>query len=384
MLDQPEIYRKPSSMDGILADLEKYGVSRNSGFVPEKGSKRLPQPFQPWEDLNACLSAKLTCGVLLNEIVSLPTFPIEELHEEYQWQRAYIVLAFITHAVVHGHHQTTVPAVLAEPFLIVCDHLGIRPVLSYVGLCLYNWSRGDNQKLLHGLTSEMSFTGTPDEAAFYLVPVLVELAGGQLPDLLIQTLIAAARGDWDVVTHNLDECLKAIKAMSEVLGELNLCRPQVFYERIRPYIAGLDVAFERIDNIPLQVKQAGGSAVQSSLFMFLDHVLGVSHDLALLSESRNYMPGGHRRFLEEIATQPSLLDLIREQVAASTARSRLVECRDELQKWRSKHMAIVTRYVVLPAQSAARAKGKDTLQITGTAGSSPLPFLKQVKSDTAL
>lgn len=373
-------------MDVILADLEKYGLSRNTGFVPDKGSKRLPQLFQPWEDLATSISAKLASGALLDGLVSLPAFPVKELHEEYQWQRAYIVLAFLAHAVVHGHNQTAVPAVLAEPFLIVCDHLGVRPVLSYVGLCLYNWSRCDNQKFLHGLKSELSFTGTPDEAAFYLVPVLVELVGGHLPDLLMRTLIAAARGDWDLVTHSLDECSKSIKAMSEVLSELSLCRPQVFYGQIRPYVAGIDVAFERIDNTPLQVKQAGGSAAQSSLFMFLDHVLGVGHDSAILSEMKNYMPGGHRRFLEEIATQPSLLDLIGDQVTASTARSRLVECREELQKWRSKHIAIVTRYIVLPAQSAARAKGKDTctLQVVGTAGSSPLPFLKQVKNDTPL
>lgn len=371
-------------MDVILAELEEYGVSRKTGFVPDQGSKRLPHLYQPWEDLATSLPVKLASGAPLDDFVSLPAFPVEHLCQEHQWQRAYIVLAFLIHAVVHGHHQTTVPVVLAEPFLIVCSHLGVQPVLSYAGLCLYNWSRCDDQKLLHGLRSEMSFTGTLDEAAFYLVPVLVELVGGHLPDLLTRTLIAAAEGDWGLVAHNLNNCSKTIKAMPDVLGELSLCHPQVFYEQVRPYIAGIDVAFERTNDIPLQVKQAGGSAVQSSLFMFLDHVLGVTHDFAILKEMRTYMPGGHRRFLEKIAAQPSLLDLMGDQEAASDARSKLVECREELQRWRGKHIAIVTRYIVLPAHAAARAKGKDTIQITGTAGSSPLAFLKQVKKDTAL
>lgn len=368
----------------ILTKLERYGISRQTGFLPDEGSEQLPPSFLDWQLLASTIPDKVLDGSLLRELSVLGAFPVEELQGSCQWQRAYVLLAFLTHAVVHGCQEKTVPAKLAEPFLAVCSHMEIEPVLSYAGLCLFNWSRCGRQDLLGGLQCEFSFTGTPDEAAFYLVPVLVELKGGRLPALLTQTLGAAARGDWSTVTQDLGLCSRTITDMTGCLDHLSLCQPNVFYNQIRPFIAGLDVSFERTSDVPLRVKQTGGSAVQSTLFMFLDHVLGVSHRSQMLADMRAYMPGGHRRFLEDITAQPSLQTLMETHHAPSEAWSRLMDCREKLRIWRSRHMAVVTRYIVLPAQAVARVDGREGVNISGTAGSSPLSFLKQMKEDTIL
>lgn len=368
----------------MLINLEKYGVSKDTGFVPAQGTQKLPVYYKPWEDVARGLSIKLNSGTFSQELDLLPALSVDHLCDEHQWQRAYILLAFLIHALVHGSHRTTVPAVLSVPFLAVCDHLGLRPVLSYAGLCLYNWATGGDEQVLQGLEVEMSFTGTQDEAAFYLVPVLVELAGGRLPALMLKTLIAAGERDWSFVSRNLETCTETIATMTVTLGQLSLCHPQVFYHQIRPYIAGLDVDFERADDSPLHVKQPGGSAVQSSLFMFIDHVLGVAHDNPMLEDMRLYMPRGHRRLLEEISAQPSLTDLMEIHDAPSDVLEKLAVCRNTLQSWRSRHIAVVMRYIVLPAQAAAKDKNKEAVQVAGTAGSSPLRFLKQLKEDTTL
>lgn len=48
--------------------------------------------------------------------------------------------------VIHGHypcyHEKLIPLAPSEPFLKICDRLGVEPVLRYASLCLYNWGGG--------------------------------------------------------------------------------------------------------------------------------------------------------------------------------------------------------------------------------------------------
>lgn len=371
-------------MAGLLKELESYGLSKQNGFVPEKPSQRLSKYYDPWEDILATLHVQLREGTLLKAISQLPILELDYLRRDNDWQRAYVTLAFLVHAVVHGCKETKVPLALSGPFIGVCEHLGIQPVVTYSGLCLYNWHSTSDRQVFSGLQCPASFTGTIDEDSFYLVPVLVERASGKVTAQLLEAHIAAQQRDWNTVASYLDACAIALKSMYDALDELSLCNPEIFYHQIRPHIAGLDVDFERRNDVPLRIKLVGGSAGQSAFFQYLDHMLGVKHDTPLLKEMRAYMPGKHREFLDRVHELPSLAELAGRGNAGNEIELKFDECRALLRKWRDRHIAIVTRYIMLPAQAAARKQNGKIAEVAGTAGSSPVTFLKQVRNDTTI
>lgn len=369
-------------MADLLRDLENYGLSRKTGFVPDKPSQRLFKYYDTWEDTLAALPLQLREGTLLKTISQLSVLELDYLRRDSDWQRAYVVLAFLVHAVVHGCKATKVPLALSAPFIGVCEHLGIQPVVTYAGLCLYNWHTTSERQVLSGLQCPASFTGTIDEDSFYLVPVLVELASGKVTAQLLEAHIAATKGDWQVATSYLNACTVGLSSMYDALDELSLCNPDVFYHQIRPHFAGYNVDFETHDGVPLRINLVGASAGQTAFFQFLDHMLGIEHDTSLLKEMRAYMLGKHRDFLERTHKLPSLPELADLGNAGTEIQVKLDECRALLRRWRDRHIAIVTRYVMLPAQAAVRKENGKVVEVAGTAGSSPITFLKQVRNDT--
>jgi len=275
-------------VDSII--LREFDISPSLGFLPSSPPlARLPEEYNPWEQVASDLPGLIAQqGQLRKTIESLPTIETTYLTSHPQWRRAYVLLAFMTHGYVWGPGGTvaTVPPALSEPFLQVCTHLGMQPVLSYAGLCLWNWettkSEASPSHDLCNLRTFASFTGTADEAAFYLVPVMVEAKGGHLVASLLNAIEAGTRGDWEDVSAALEHCEGVIRQMSDVLGLLNSnCDPMVFFERLRPFLAGLEVKFARANGAEMHVKCVGGSAAQSTLFMSIDRLLGVKHHSTL-------------------------------------------------------------------------------------------------------
>ncbi len=71
------------------------------------------------------------------------------------------------------------------------------------------------------------------------------------------------------------------------------------------------------------------------------------------------------------------------------------ECLRQLQRWRSSHIAIVSKYIVRPARLAKRNESSvderssnvvfeavDGEDLKGTAGSALIPFLRQSRDET--
>lgn len=368
-------------MTTLIDGFRSFEISRDYGFVPDRPSQALGPAFGAWESVAAALPQHLTKGTLQTSICNLPSFEVSRLDQPGQWQRAYIILAFLTHGWVHGCVRNTVPPILAEPLLHVCHHMGMKPVLSYAGLCLYNWVEGSGEGTLCGHQAAITFTGTFDEAVFYLVPVLVEKEGGILVSRLLEAQETASKHEWGHVLAILDITLGRLKAMGKSLEELKAVNPDNFYHQIRPYVAGLNVTLERDIEEDVKINLVGGSAGQSSLFQVLDYLLGVRHVSGLPSDMRPYMPGAHRQFLDELEKLPSIGELLKPCDVDSVIQNRLQECLSELRNWRRKHIAIVTRYIMLPAQAEARRNGTQG-SVLGTAGSSPVAFLKEMRNDT--
>ena len=145
---------------------------------------------------------------------------------------------------------------------------------------------------------------------------------------------------------------------------------------MQAFPAGL--LYEGVDSEPLQYY--GSSAAQSSSVHAFDVFLGGTHtgsNAEFLQTMRHYMPAKHRDFLEALTWQLS----VRQYIKQSKDRS-LIACYsgavEVLAHFRSEHVILVTRYIVLQKRHSVNA----SLDLRGTGGTPLMPFLKQVRDDT--
>ena len=119
------------------------------------------------------------------------------------------------------------------------------------------------------------------------------------------------------------------------------------------------------------------------------------------------MPGPHARFLRDVASAANIRDFVKENSDNHPLSIAYDACISMLSNFRDKHIALVTRYIILPSRelrnrncsqppTAVRQKKnlavvsenrgdekiKDGEQLTGTGGSSLIPFLKQARDET--
>ncbi|OAP55162.1 hypothetical protein AYL99_10862 [Fonsecaea erecta] len=385
-----------------LPDPQDYDVDSVLGFVAPKPTE-LPGYYAPWCELISDLPRLLQAKTLQTRVNDLEILTTDHLTTHAHWQRAYVVLGYLTQAFIwqdKSKPSEVIPASLAEPFLDVCHYLGMKPVLAYAGLCLWNWVQTDQDTCLHPsqalanfqvIRSFASFTHTRDEDAFNLVPVMVEVQGAKLLKLMLDTIAAVQNGEILDLVSVFDVCATTLTAMGETLSVLHRnCEPMLFFQQIRPMLGGSagaeekglpnGVALERSDGSRVLIKCAGGSAGQSSLFQLLDRMFGVRHESRMLLEMRAYMPKKHRDFLEAVELMPSLRDIIERHPEDNSLRCAFQGAIEAFQKWRTKHVIIVSRFIVRPA--AAEVTDKSVTQQRGTAGSLPIPFLKKYRDET--
>lgn len=84
--------------------LEDYTVSLRNGFLPDTiPLAHLPEPYyNPWECIAADLPELIRTGRIREEVEGLPVLSTDKLHTEAEWRRAYVLLAFFTHAYIWG------------------------------------------------------------------------------------------------------------------------------------------------------------------------------------------------------------------------------------------------------------------------------------------
>ena len=282
------------------------------------------------------------------------------------------------------------------------------------------------------------FTGSIDESWFYLVSVAIEARGALLfYRSCLLPLKQLVMKDSATVTA----CLRAFAERLDDLGTLlqrmhESCDPQVFYHRIRPFLAGSKNMEEAgLPNGVLYVdstgseeyrQYSGGSNAQSSIIQFFDIILGIEHRPTgakkdpssesevegrapppkhnFLLEMRKYMPGPHRRFLGDV----TMVANIRDYVGANTNIKELTlaydACLAMLRAFRDKHINIVSRYIIIKSRESrslsrsgspvetrkkldiATSSRQDGLsarkKLKGTGGTALIPFLKQARDET--
>lgn len=384
-----------------IPKLADYGIIPARGFLPDVlPLTRLPDPYyNKWEAITANLQSLILSGRLRGVIDGLPILATTGLQHAAEWRRAYSLLIFMAHGYIWGGDSPSdrLPPCISVPLLEVSAHLEVPPVATYAGLCLWNFKRlfnNENNEDLDNLATLNTFTGSSDESWFYLVSVAIESKGASSIPLMLTAMAAARDGDAGTVQRCLRQFAEGLDAIGVLLQRMHdHCHPTVFYDRIRPFLAGSKNMAEA--GLPHGVfydigsgrgeyrQYSGGSNAQSSIIQFFDVALGIEHrptgekrnrDSASASESdsrgrapaprhnfimdmRNYMPGPHARFLKDVSSVANIRDFVESNPDNQHLRLAYDACLAMLSNLRDKHIAIVTRYIVTPSR-AVRARSR--------------------------
>jgi indoleamine 2,3-dioxygenase len=140
------------------------------------------------------------------------------------------------------------------------------------------------------LRALITFTGTEDESWFFIVSNAMEARAAPVITAMLAALKAIDDEDSEVVIESLSFLSQSLLEIASLLERMDeRCDPQVFYHRIRPFLAG-----SLNDHLPKGVfydegngngawrKYRGGSNGQSSLIQFFDAILGVVHEKTIV------------------------------------------------------------------------------------------------------
>ncbi|KAI1357385.1 indoleamine 2,3-dioxygenase [Xylaria arbuscula] len=422
--------------------LSDYGISPTHGFLPDiLPLTRLPDPYyNKWESIASNLQSLILSKRLRGVIDRLPVFSTIGLEHDAEWRRAYMLLTFFAHGYIWGGDAPCdrVPPSISAPLSKICEHLEIPPVSTYAACVLWNFKPlfiDEGIDDLDNLSTLLTFTGSLDESWFYLVSVAIEARGGPIITLMLTALAAAREGGSATVTR----CLHAFAERLDDLGELlrrmhEQCDPGFFYRRIRTFLAGSKnmaeaglphgVIYDDGTGNSDYVQYSGPSNAQSSLIQFFDLILGIEHRPTgekanpapeaeregrsaapkhnFIRDMRRYMPGPHARFLEHVGRVANIREFVEERRATDKPLSIAYDaCLAMLRVFRDIHIAIVTRYIVLPSrENRARSRSRSpeavrnrqnlatasrleqAKKVKGTGGTALIPFLKQARDET--
>ena len=321
----------------------------------------------------------------------------------------------------------------------ISHYLEVPPVATYAAVCLWNFKPlfiDEHVDNLENLATLTTFTGSIDESWFYLVSVAIEARGAPILPLMLEAIQAARANDSATVTR----CLRGFAERLDDLGTLlqrmhESCDPQVFYNRIRPFLAGSKnmaeaglpngVIYEDGTGTEQYRQYSGGSNAQSSIIQFFDIILGIEHRPTgekkdesatqlegtapppkhnFLLEMRKYMPGPHRRFLEDVSRVANIRGYVETHRQDRSLTLAYDACLAMLRAFRDKHINIVSRYIIIKSrESRSHSRSKSPVaerrkldiatssrqsndaskkNLTGTGGTALIPFLKQARDET--
>lgn len=434
--------------------LSDYGISPEHGFLPDVlPLTRLPDPYyNKWEAVAANLQALVLSRRLRGVVDHLPVLSTVGLEHDAEWRRAYSLLCFMAHGYIWGGDQPceTLPPPITVPLLEISEKLELPPVATYAAVCLWNFKPlfvDEGIESLDNLATLSTFTGSIDESWFYLISVAIESTGAPIIPLMLTAIAAAREGDAATVTRCLSGFAERLTDLTKILQRMHeSCDPIIFYNRIRPFLAGSKnmaeaglpngVNYDNGSGVPDYRLYSGGSNAQSSLIQFFDIVLGIEHRPTgkkrdapsesdtdregrapapqhnFINDMRRYMPGPHARFLRDVEGVANIRDFVEARRDNRGLCLAYDACLAMLSAFRDTHINIVTRYIILPSrESRARSRsrspeaarqrlniasasrqgqrhgdpaqsGDKNKKLKGTGGTALIPFLKQARDET--
>ena len=371
-------------------------VHRDRGFLPlEDPLTHLPKAFDAWEDVAHRLPKLLASDHLRRTITDLPPFPLDEIHNRREYERAMVLLSYLGHAYVWGgpRPEAILPARLAMPWHQIAHSLGRPPVLSYSSYALHNFFRFDPSREIEcgNLGLVQNFLGGIDEEWFILIHVEIERKAAPGIAVLHACLDAAEAGDGERLETLLAKVEGSLRAIYATLRRMpENCDPFIYYHRVRPYIHGWKNHPDLPDGILYQSVEAyrgrpqqfrGETGAQSSIVPALDAMLGVEHSEDALSlylqEMRTYMPPEHRAFLASLENRTPVRGFV-ESCARPSLTAVYNACAKALDDFRSLHLEYAAKYIFQQAQTDSKNP-----HAVGTGGTPFMKYLKKHRDETA-
>jgi indoleamine 2,3-dioxygenase len=307
------------------------------------------------------------------------------------------------------------PPAITVPFLKSAAHLEVHPVATYAAFNLWNWrpltedldiTQPDNLVALH------TASGSDDESWFFIISNAMEARAGPMVEIMLAAIGAVDWDDRQTVTKSLESFKRSMDDIGSLVERMDeRCNPQRFYHEIRPFLAGSmgmetaglpkGVFYDEGDGRGSWRKYRGGSNGQSSLLQFCDAVLSVNHARCngFHAEMRQYMPGPHARFLEEVESIANIRSYVDDHRDDNVLLSAFNEAVAALSGFRDKHIALVTRYIIIPsrmpkpvgavnrrdiasASTQLASEEPQTKELIGTGGTKLIPFLRTSRDET--
>ncbi|KAI9482135.1 Indoleamine 2,3-dioxygenase [Coemansia mojavensis] len=382
--------------------------------------------YAPWEEIMDRFNQYLLAHHIRRLVRKMPVLSTDRLATQAEYRRAFSILSFMAHAYVWGRNGAVsepasefLPASIAVPWVATAEFLQLNPVVCCAGVCHWNWQildpDADDIMDIDNLGTIHTFSGSLDESWFYLVTTAIEAKCARGLNAILAAVEAVEEDNMEKVTHSLHQIAYSLGEANVILERMyERCDPYVFYWKIREFLAGWEnmeeaglpygVLYEGVDDtdrfsldnwqslLRRFRKYAGGSAAQTPLLQAFDIALGIKHFPtgekqtrpvvvearnrlsrehgvsqppavnSYLVRMRNYMPGGHRRFLEDLAATCRIReyvlltcsDSLLHMETGDDPRVRLRQaynmCVDLMKTFRDKHLMIVTRYIISPAK----------------------------------
>ncbi|KAI8903197.1 Indoleamine 2,3-dioxygenase [Gorgonomyces haynaldii] len=400
-------------MTGIPPVLKDYGLE-SQGFLQEN---LVRGKYTQLETIVDQIPQLFLTGTLRTELQELPLLQVQETDTK-ELKRLFVVYTLLTHAYLigvpyHDKQQEIVPKSLAVPYYTLGKLLGVKPVISYTAIGLWNWRLVNNQKPveLDNMAIINCFSGSFDEQWFYLVPLGIEAIAGPCLGWIVEAQHAIMRDDQKTVQDCLSQMSIRIEQMGHLLKRMyEKCDPEVFWKRVRPYSQGsknnqnleFGVFFEGVTEMdefvqphPLPVvngtllegtwrRYAGASAGQSPLIHTLDVGLDIHHrhmhetpttptPVNPMMEMRAYLPDNIQHFLLHLQ-QTSIRDYC-QRTQNPDLTHHFNQCVHHFKTFRDLHIQLTTVYIILQQK-------KQHEKAIGTGGTDLIPFLKQTRQET--
>lgn len=368
-----------------------HSINPLRGFLPSTDPlNRLPKPFDAWEEAASGLPKLLASDHTRKTLASLPPFPIEDIADARQRERAMTLLSYLGHAYVWRGDKPAhlLPNRIAAPWHAVAQSLGRPPVLSYSSYSLHNYYRFDPSREIEcgNIGLIQNFLGGIDEEWFILIHVDIERQAGPGLAALHPCLDAT---DPEELEQHLKTVHASIEAMYAGLARMTeWCDPYIYYHRVRPYIHGWKnhpdlpngVIYEGLyDGQPQHFR--GETGAQSAIIPSLDAMLGIGHKedflRAYLMEMRTYMPPAHRVFIESLEARGSIRPFV-EKTNLAGLTSVYNACVEGVERFRSLHLEYAAKYIFRQAQTDAKNP-----HAVGTGGTPFMPYLTKHRDETA-
>jgi indoleamine 2,3-dioxygenase len=365
------------------------------GFLPtEDPITRLPKPFDPWEEVAHQLPKLLATDQIHRTIRDLPPFPLDEVHERRELERAMLLLSYLGHTYVWGgsRPETVLASRLAVPWHHVAEKLGRPPVLSYGSYALHNFFRFDPTREVEcgNVALIQNFLGGLDEEWFILIHVDIERKAAPAIEALHSCIDLAETGEAEQLEALLGVVASSLHSMHTTMLRMpEHCDPYIYYHRVRPYIHGWKnhpdlpegVVYEGVEAYGGRPQQfRGETGAQSSIVPALDATLGVTHQQDALNlylqEMRTYMPPEHRAFIESLENKTPVRPFV-QRCGRPSLTSIFNTCTEAVEKFRSLHLEYAAKYIFHQAQTDPKNP-----HAVGTGGTPFMQYLKKHRDET--